>query len=371
MKMYWSIKMNLITIHRFFPFNRLFKVLLGLSVLIQVIIISYNHISGYHVLHGFDYFLLRLLRGTFMSVFAGFLLAYPDLFIIRRLNRKTHWNRHPVKRIIYQLILAIVIAVIISLAVTLFFHWISPYREELAGVLINNAMIYAVVNILLMTILEGWIFFIENREAEQKARNLREELSQIKFEALKSQINPHFMFNSLNVLSGLIERDTQKAQLFIDEFSYIYRYVLETIEQPVARLEKELDFLRSYLFLQQIRYGKSLMYSINIPGEMFEMVLPPLSLQITTENAIKHNVVDKDKPLRIDIYCENRQVIVKNNLQLKISAVASTGLGIKNLKRRYSFISSEAPEFYVNTNYYIAKLPLIDIDNDEDERNNY
>lgn len=358
-------KMDIKTIHRFFSFDRLLKLLLGLSVFIQVIIISYNHLSGYHELYGFHHFLFRLLRGTVMSLIAGFLIAYPDLFMIRYLNRTASWSEKTVKRITIQLGFAVVTAMVISTVITSLFHWISPYNEEFSGVLINNALIYSVVNIMLMAILEGWLFFIESRRAEQIAKNLKEELSQIKFEVLKSQINPHFMFNSLNVLSGLINKDTGKAQQFIDEFSHIYRYVLETIEQPVATLEKELDFMRSYLFLQKIRYGDYLSYSVNIPAQLLKMVLPPLSLQVVLENAIKHNIINESKPLKIEVFNEDRQLVVKNNIQPKISMGVSTGLGLKNLSKRYALISSREPFFSVETNHYLAKLPLLDTEQDE------
>ena len=200
----------------------------------------------------------------------------------------------------------------------------------------------------------------ELTEANTELLKVQKENLQSQFEVLKSQINPHFMFNSLNVLSGLISKDTGRAQQFIDEFSHIYRYVLETLEQPVVSLEKELDFTRSYLLLQQIRYGDDLSYSIRIPSDLLKWVLPPLSLQVVLENAIKHNIVNESKPLKIDIYSEDTLLIVQNNIQPKISAAATTGLGLKNLVKRYRLVSQSEPSFYVETGYYVAKLPLIE-----------
>jgi LytS/YehU family sensor histidine kinase len=243
-------------------------------------------------------------------------------------------------------------------------NWLNPYTEDFTGVLIYNAMIYAVINILLMSILEGWIYYSESRQSRQIAENLREELSQIRFEVLKSQINPHFMFNSLNVLSGLINVDTAKAQLFIDEFSQIYRYVLETIEQPVVTLNRELEFMRSYLFLQQIRYGESLTYSVNIISGHLQLLVPPLSLQVLLENAMKHNIVNDDKPLKIEICSEGDYLIIKNPVQPRIS-VTSTGLGLKNLIKRYALISKLEPEFKIENSFYIARIPLIKVEQNE------
>jgi len=355
-------------IHSVFSFRRLLSLLLGVAIGAQIIVITYNHFSGYYVLDSYQHFFLRLLRGSLLSLLAGFLIAYPDLYVIRYLNSISPWSKKVAMRITLQLSFSITISIIVSTIITLFANWLRPYSEDLTGVLINNAMIYAVVNILMMTILEAWIYYIESRHAKQIAENLQEELSQIKFEVLKSQINPHFMFNSLNVLSGLINIDIVKAQLFIDEFSQIYRYVLETIEQPVATLSKELEFMRSYLFLQQIRYGETLSHTIEIPADKLSMLLPPLSLQVVLENAIKHNIVNESKPLKIEIYCEDNYLLVRNNIQPKISG-KSTGLGLKNLVKRYNLICKLEPTFRVVNNYYIAKLPLINIENDESINN--
>ncbi|MDD4757070.1 MAG: histidine kinase, partial [Prolixibacteraceae bacterium] len=287
-------------------------------------------------------------------------------FVIQYMNKIAPWGKSMFKRVPLQLGLTVLIAAIIASFITLFANWISVYTDhDVASIVINNVLIYVVVNIVVMAIFEGWILFVERAQAKQIADNLQTELSQIKFEVLKSQINPHFMFNSLNVLSGLINKDVIKAQQFIDEFSHIYRYVLETIEQPVATVSRELDFTRSYLFLQQIRYGKDLSYSINIPADYLELLLPPLSLQVLLENATKHNIVNQKKPLRIEIFNEGLFLVIKNNIQPKISKGISIGLGLKNLVKRYSLISSKEPVFLVETSYYVAKLPLIKPENHE------
>ncbi len=353
-------------IHSFFPFNRLLKFLIGLAIGVQLVVILYNHISGYYILDGYVHFFMRLLRGSLLSLLAGFLIAYPDLFVIQYMNKIAPWGKNIFKRIPLQLGLTVIIAAITATFITLFANWIKAYTDhEVASIVISNVLIYTVVNIVVMAIFEGWILFIERAKAKQIADSLQTELSQIKFEVLKSQINPHFMFNSLNVLSGLINKDVKKAQQFIDEFSMIYRYVLETIEQPVATLGKELEFMRSYLFLQQIRYGENLTYSVNITASLMEMFLPPLSLQVVLENAMKHNIINELKPLHIEITDEALTLIVKNNIQPKISKGISTGLGLKNLIKRYALISDLVPEFKVETNHYIAKLPLIRIENHE------
>jgi len=351
------------------PLPRFIAFLAGISLAGQLIVILYNDFSGFYPLQSFSHFLLRLLRGVILTIPAAALIAVPDLLIIRWLNNKLPWNSHVAARIAFQFPVSLALAVTVSVLMTLTAHRITPYSEELSLVLLYNALIYSVVNIIMMGVFEAWIFFRSSAEAARKAEALERELSQIRFEMLKSQINPHFMFNSLNVLSGLIEKDVTKAQEFIDEFSQIYRYVLETVEQHTSTLGKELDFMRSYLSLQQMRYGEDLTWSVSVPGNMLGLLLPPLSLQVVLENAIKHNIVNNSRPLHIDFTAREKVLVVSNRLQPRISATRSTGLGLKNLTRRYSLISDRLPQFEVENDHYIAYLPLINPESDESSDN--
>ena len=245
-------------IHYIIPPKKLIKLLIILCISIQLIIISYNHLTGYYHVTGFMDFFIRLVYSTILSLVAGLLIAYPDLLVIDHLNNKLQWKHHLISRIVVQLFLTILIAVTIAVFITLLANFIDPYEQSLISVLINNSLIIIVINLILMILFEGWIYFNESYKAKTKAENLEKELTAIRFDVLKSQINPHFMFNSLNVLSGLISKDQKKAQEFIAEFSMVYRYVLETIEKSVVSLEDELDFIRSYIYLQQMRYGENL-----------------------------------------------------------------------------------------------------------------
>ncbi len=341
-------------------YKQLIWLLIILVLTIQINVTTYNHFSGYYVVKDFQHFLLRLLHDCVLSLIASFFIAYLDLIVIQFLNAKAPWNTKPLKRILIEFSFTLIIAVLFSVCFTLFANTLSPYSDKLSNVLLNNALIFLAGNILLMSILEGLVFSRQKNEAEILANSLKEELAQIKLELLKSQINPHFMFNSLNVLSGLIRKNTEKAELFVDEFSHIYRYVLDTIEQTVSSLEKELDFIRSYFFLQEIRYGTSLTYSINLPASVMNCYLPPLSLQIVVENAIKHNVVNESNPLHIDITYEDNFIIISNKIRAKISKNKSTGVGLNNLQKRYVLISDIYPDFYVDEDKFIAKLPLIE-----------
>jgi two-component system LytT family sensor kinase len=340
-------------------YKQLTWLLISLIVIVQINVITYNHFSGYYVLNSFQHFILRFLRGCILSLLASFFIAYSDLIVIQFLKNKVPWEKVIIKRIVVEFSLTLLIANIFSAFFTLFANALSPYTHELSNVILNNALIFSVVNIILMTILEGLVFSREKNQAQNLANTLKEELGQIKFELLKSQINPHFMFNSLNVLSGLISTNPKKAELFVDEFSHIYRYVLETVEQTVSTVEKELDFINSYLFLQQIRYGKYLTFTVNVQAHVMSCFVPPLSLQTLFENAIKHNIVNEIKPLHIEITNEVDNLVIKNNIQTKLSKTKSTGIGLKNLTKRYSLICDSQPVFYRDKDTFIAKLPLI------------
>lgn len=348
-------------INSFFFFRRLMNLLVPLVIVIQLVVLLSSHWLGIQILESFNEFLFRLFFGFLFGLMGSLLVSYPFLYIIRILNRVAPWGKLVFKRIVLQLLSTILISIVVSTAITVLAYYTIGFEDPLRGKLIGNGLIYIVVNILLVTFLEAWIYYEENKSSAEVTSNLKKELSQIKFEMLKSQINPHFLFNSLNVLSGLIQTDVYKAQVFIDEFSCTYRYVLETIEQPMVSLRDELNFFRSYFSLYQMRYGRFLTNSIRIPARLLSFVLPPLSLQTVFENAVKHNIINEQNPFEIEIYTDADFLYVRNKIQPKPSAEYSSKLGLKNLKRRYSFIGDNEPEFYIENNYYVAKLPLLEL----------
>lgn len=341
------------------PFISLLWVLLIFSALLQLAVITYNYNVGFIEIGSYGEFLFRLGYGTLMTLPFAFVIVYLDIYSIRLLNKWKRWNDSIILRIVAQLMLTAVIALIASVLVTILAFAINPYTSELLYTIVINFLIASVVNLLIMASLEAWYFYRENKETKLEAKYLEQELMAVRFEVLKSQINPHFLFNSLNVLSGLINKDRKKAQLFIDEFSQIYRYVLDTIEVPVVSVEKELEFARSYMFLQQIRYGNILVYSVNLQAELLHFLIPPLSLQVVLENAIKHNAISSTNPLNIEIAGDENAMVVRNNYRPKVSKGKSTGLGLINLKKRYQLVCEQEPEFLIDNNYYVVKLPLI------------
>jgi sensor histidine kinase YesM len=185
-------------------------------------------------------------------------------------------------------------------------------------------------------------------------------------EGLKNQVNPHFLFNSLNTLVHLIPENPETAVRFLQKLSKVYRYILEIRDTQLTPLSQELDFLQAYIFLLKERFGDNIAVKTHLEDLDTEGVhIVPLSLQILLENAIKHNVISAAKPLWIELNVEkeNRRLVVKNNLQRKNQVQDSTGVGLENIKTRYSLVSHEKVDVIVSNSAFIVVLPLLKIEN--------
>ena len=179
------------------------------------------------------------------------------------------------------------------------------------------------------------------------------------YEILKNQIHPHFLFNSMNILSSLIPRSPQKAIKFTKQFSKVFRTLLEMNEEVLIPLEQELEFIKSYLFLQKMRFDESLKIEVRIAKSKVNHLLPPFGLQLLIENAIKHNIISEEIPLKILIASEGDYLKVVNNLQPRGTDLKSTGIGLKNLKARYKMLTDIPVIFEEKDSTYTAKIPLI------------
>lgn len=332
------------------------------ALFVQLIIISYNYFTGYIEINNISNFFIRLIIGTsFSFVFALFLVIL-DLILINNLDKKFPLPQKLVPRIPLELIFAVVIGILIGTATTVVAGTLMPYDDGLFKNVINNSLITVVINIIIISVIEAIIWFKRNQSAELKTEKLERENSEIKFETLKSQLNPHFLFNSLNVLSSLIKKNPDKAQQFVDEFSSVYRYTLDVIDKQVVELKDEVEFAKAYLYLQSIRFGNAVKYEVNIDANKLCYLVPPLSLQTLLENCFKHNIASEDSQLEIQIYNEGDSVIVVNNLNPKTAQVESKKIGLSNLQKRYALFGVAQPEFIYKENEYVAKIPLLKFD---------
>jgi two-component system, LytTR family, sensor kinase len=181
-------------------------------------------------------------------------------------------------------------------------------------------------------------------------------------EGLKNQVNPHFLFNSLNTLIHIIPENPDTAVRFVQKLSKVYRYILEIRDTNTTPLSNEIEFLKAYIFLLKERFGENLHIHIHDMQGMEERHIAPLSLQILFENAIKHNIISSEKPLMIDLFIEGDKLIVKNNLQRKNQVQEGTGVGLENIKNRYQLVSKKDVDIIVTSQSFMVALPLLDID---------
>ncbi|MEL6676702.1 MAG: histidine kinase [Bacteroidota bacterium] len=234
-----------------------------------------------------------------------------------------------------------------------YYYITKPWKREELKLVLDNA-------------LEAFRLKTENRDLTEERNSLLLEAEkqakaqlQSQFETLKNQVNPHFLFNSLNVLMTLVHDDPDLAEAFIAKLTKVYRYVLELKDKAMVSLTEELDFVQNYIFLQQIRFGNNLRLYSEVPPQKLSECLPPLTLQLLVENAVKHNIISRQQPLTIELYIEDDFFVVKNNFQKREERIPSTGIGLANLKARYAFLSNQQPAFYLDNDHYIAKVPLL------------
>jgi len=206
----------------------------------------------------------------------------------------------------------------------------------------------------------GALFFFYSQwtDVVKDMQKLREEKLIFQYETLKSQVNPHFLFNSLNTLSSLIHKDAELSDHFIQKLSAVYRYVLENQEKEMVPLETELDFVHDFFELQQLRDQEKI--ELKIEQNSNEKVeIMPVSLQMLIENALKHNLVSRKSPLVITIHFEGLdKVVVRNNLQEKDQLSHNTGIGLKNLNERCKLILGRELEIQKTVNEFIVKVPV-------------
>ncbi|SHJ77231.1 sensor histidine kinase [Pseudozobellia thermophila] len=278
-----------------------------------------------------------------------------------------------------------------------FFKEINPFLKlfiEMLIVISSTLVIYMVTNYLPLVLIFGeegllpvrvrtafisgtfislfFYYFVERErhknqlQAEMlRSARLQKENYQAQLEGLKNQVQPHFLFNSLNVLRSLIHKDQEKATEFTQRLSDLYRSFLTYGDEPLISLEKELEVSKAYIFLLETRFGKALQISLDIPEDSLSYFLPPGALQTLIENAIKHNGSTSKKPLRVRIHTEDGKLVVRNRLSPRFEETTSTKTGLKNLKTRYSFLSQEEVEWVRTEEEFIVRLPLLKVENYE------
>lgn len=272
------------------------------------------------------------------------------------LSHLISWIEFPTRRFVVGTIGAVGFTVVSVLVLI----WIF---EKGLNVDFGKGYIYTVYGSVVITIvislfMHGRAFLSYWRAALVEKEEIQRESIVAKYESLKNQVNPHFLFNNLNALTNIVYEDREKAVKFIKQLSDVYRYVLDTRDQEVVPLKDELAFLHSYASLQQIRFGDKLSIQVSLPdGESY---VAPLALQMLIENAIKHNVISEDDPLSIRVYHEDGYIVVRNNLQRKTTmGEPSSGVGLENIARRYELLTDKRVIVREEPGAFVVKIPIL------------
>ncbi len=228
--------------------------------------------------------------------------------------------------------------------------------SRLPWAFLSNTLVVIVV----IASYEGIRSFEQWERALRETEQLKKANLQSQFEGLKSQLNPHFLFNSLNSLSSLIEEDPQKAEEFVDEMASVYRYLLRSNEIQMATLANELDFAHSYFHLLRTRYGANIQLEQLVDSHYHKYLLPPLTLQLLLENVVKHNVILPENPLRIRIETKPEGwLVVQNNIQRRTSRVLSNQVGLANIATQYRLLGGGEVKVEDNDRFFTVTLPLL------------
>ena len=307
-----------------------------------------------------NYSLLQPFDKYLFTIVITFLFFESIYRINKLLDKKIKWEIKPYKRFLVQWTLTLAIGLLFAIVmrwivvlIFISFTYVNLLDEIILIIFVLIITTTVTVVDLSLFLLEKWRFSLAELERFKK------ENAEFRFESLRAQVNPHFLFNSLNTLSSLIFLDQQKAESFVRELSDVYRYILENKDRELVTLKKELEILKSYVYLILLRFDQNLSVSVDVKNDNDNMLIPPLTLQMLVENATKHNIVSKKKPLNIKIFTADDYIVVSNNLQKKEITDYSSKLGLENIKSRYGFMTDKKVEIIENSDEFLVKVPLI------------
>lgn len=296
----------------------------------------------------------------FNVILVTLILLEGNIEIDHWLNRKISWISLPIKRMIFQLIANLFytsIILIIAVAIIEFIkHGIwDIFNPKLKEIFMPTMVITFMILLLYTSIqfLKSWkTSIIELEQYKTESANAQ-------LQNLKNQLNPHFLFNNLSVLTSLVYKNQDKAANFINELAKVYRYVLDTKTSELVPLQDELTFLNHYIYLQKIRFEDSISFEIKIEENTNTSYVLPMCLQMLVENTIQHNEASQAHPLQVLIYTKNKSLVIENPIKPRSNVADSTKTGLKNIEQRYSFFTDEKVVVQNNGAVFKVILPLI------------
>ncbi|WP_299215534.1 histidine kinase [uncultured Aquimarina sp.] len=258
------------------------------------------------------------------------------------------------------IIVDIVGGILLSLIWSINYNPVSRAKVLLPIILIST---------MTMAIYEAIYFYIRLKKSIREEEQTKQMIVQAQLDTLRNQAQPHFLFNTLNTLRDIIDQNSKEdAKEFVDKLSDVYRFILESGNANLISLRDELKFAKSYIHIQSERFGNNLKVNWDIPKASLDVMIVPMSLQLLLENAIKHNVISRSKPLVISVEIKDNSLIVTNKIQPKSTQIPSTKVGLKNIEKRYALISSKPIEIKNDSTQFIVSLPLLKL---SDQKNKY
>lgn len=307
-----------------------------------------------------NYFFNILVAGLY-----SFTIALGNGVVNDFLNRKYSWVDETRKRTVYGVISTVVVNIVLVLFCN-YVNFILLQKQDSAAFFTGNLGFsnWFTINIALLIsailhakgFMEAWKSSTKQEVVQQK---LIAKSANAQFESLKNQLDPHFLFNSLNVLSSLIDENPHQAQRFTASMSKIYRYVLEQKDKELVTVEEEIEFAKTYCNLLKTRFEDSVNFGFNVNENVLKSFVVPLSLQLLLENCIKHNFATSSKPLVIKIYSEGNYLFIENNLQQREQMKESAGIGLSNIVQRYSLLSKQNVFIEKSSEFFRVKIPIL------------
>jgi two-component system LytT family sensor kinase len=280
------------------------------------------------------------------------------MYIVTTLWEKFPWEKYPGKHIVLEIILILTYTNLFSLGI----YWaearigfVQPYEQMYLGAIITN-----LITLLITALHEAAAFYKQWKLNFSRSVRLEKDNIEAKYETLKAQINPHFLFNSLNSLTSLVEENEQAVE-YLNNLSEFLRYMLKSRDRELVLVRDEVNMLNKYLTLQKLRFQDHLVLHIDVDEKYYHYSTPPLVMQMLVENCLKHNIISKQKPLTITLKAQNGWISVENNLQRKNES-ESTGQGLRNISERYRFFTSEHVKISETNTTFKVSIPLLTVE---------
>jgi sensor histidine kinase YesM len=326
---------------------------------IPIIALMVNGILFGHIVHETPYLFLTICYPIGIIYTTVYWLSFRTMYLLFVRQYPAHVDARKRYSVLIPRVLLLFAAVLLLLTgVDRLF--IDEIDEPVADPSFLTMMIASLVLVVLViSLYEGAYLFVQLKKSRLEQEQLITQNISSQLEGLKSQVNPHFLFNSLNTLAAMIPEDSDRSVRFVTQLSKVYRYILDIKDQQLVTVGEELDFIKAYIYLIEQRFADNLSIDVTVHEKHLDRLIIPMSMQIVFENAIKHNIITKKQPLTITVTADRDSLSVGNTLQKKRGVSGGTGQGLANIKNRYAFFTDRAVEVTEDNASFIVKLPTL------------